>query len=287
MKHYFIYILTCATNQKVYVGASQDPVRRLKEHRHAARHGVDRLLYRAMRKYGVDSFHLDIIYGSSNRTHIFEEMEPHFIRLHKSDSEGYNLTKGGDGGNTVELLNEEQRLQRANKISQKLKGRTFSDEHCQRISEAAKKRGFGGSTPGSMSEEGRRHISEAVKKHMTGRTVSKETREKLRRTHTGVTFNEERRRAISEAKKGKPAWNKGLPGHIPSTETRAKMSVAQTGKYRAPYARKPHSEETRQKMSAFAKGKPSPLRGRMFTEERRKKQSEAIRLWHRRKFTSE
>jgi group I intron endonuclease len=148
--------------------------------------------------------------------------------------------------------------------------------------------GTGGSCPGEISLQGKRRIGEAAKKRMTGRIVSEETREKLRLNSTGIRFTEERKRAISEAKKGKPAWNKGKSGVIPSIETRAKMSAAHKGKRHASYVKKPHSEATKQKMSASAKGRPSPLRGRTFSDERKKKQSEAIRLWHqRKKFTSE
>lgn len=145
--------------------------------------------------------------------------------------------------------------------------------------------GNGGSAPGSISESGRRRIGEAARQRMTGRTVSKETKEKLRRNATGVVFSEERKCKISRSKQGKnghPAWNKG--NHA-STETRAKMSAAQKGKHHAPYARKPHSKETKVKMSAAHKGRPSQLKGRKFLEDRRKRQSEAIKLWHQRRLT--
>jgi len=74
----------------------------------------------------------------------------------------------------------------------------------------------------------------------------------------------ERRRKISEAKKGK---NHPLFGKHPSEETRRKMSEALKGKNH-PMFGKHLSEETRRKMSAIKKGKHK-------SEETRRKMSEA------------
>ena len=93
---YFVYKLTCTVNGKIYIGASKNPINRLKQHRSAARNGVKQLLYSAMRKHGVDSFKLEVLYGSQDRNYIFNEMEPYFVRLFESQIKGYNMTPGGD-----------------------------------------------------------------------------------------------------------------------------------------------------------------------------------------------
>jgi NUMOD3 motif/GIY-YIG catalytic domain len=146
--------------------------------------------------------------------------------------------------------------------------------------------GKGGSLPDTISEDGKRRIGDAARKRMTGRIVSKETKEKLREAHTGVQFTEERKANISRAKKGKLSSLKGRPGKIPSEETRCKMSKAHIGKYTGWNVKnigQKRSEETCQKISLSLKGKPSPLRGRTWSEERKEKQRMAITKWHQRK----
>jgi group I intron endonuclease len=196
MKAYFIYKLTCAYNGKVYIGASCNPENRLKQHRYAARRGAKQLLYHAMRKHGVTSFDMQIIYGSLNKNHIFAEMEPYFIKLYASNSVGYNLTSGGEGANTLSGLSEEQKLARAKKISISLKGRVRSIEHKKHISIANKgvSRNRGRSC-GPLSEVTKMKMSAAHKHH--------------------APWN--------KGKKCGPAWNKGIPM---TKEHRKKQSEA-------------------------------------------------------------
>lgn len=75
----------------------------------------------------------------------------------------------------------------------------------------------------------------------------------------GKHFSEEARKNMSEAHKGKPAHNKGKKM---SEEQKKKLSEAQKGKHS-----KPHSEETKRKLSKAHKGKK-------LSEEHRKKLSE-------------
>jgi group I intron endonuclease len=96
---YFVYKLTCSAHDKVYIGVSQNPEVRMRQHRSKARSGDDQVIYKAMRKYGVDSFKMVLLYGSLDREHIFNEMEAHFIREYRSNERGfgYNMSEGGEG----------------------------------------------------------------------------------------------------------------------------------------------------------------------------------------------
>lgn len=99
----------------------------------------------------------------------------------------------------------------------------------------------------NISEDTRRKMSEAHK----GKKLSEEHRNiviKTLRNTKGISFSEEHRRKISEAKKNM------------SEETRRKMSEAKKGK--------PFSEEHRRKIGEGGKG-------RIFSEESRRKMSEA------------
>ena len=78
-------------------------------------------------------------------------------------------------------------------ISQSNKGRTFTEEHRRKMSEAKK-----GKKRKPLSEETRRKMSEAHK----GKKFSEEHRKKLSEAHKGIPLTEECRRHMSEARKG-------------------------------------------------------------------------------------
>ena len=86
----------------------------------------------------------------------------------------------------------------------------------------------------TFTEEHRIKLSEALK----GRTLSDECRRKLSEAKKGRKFTEEHCIKLSEARKGKPS---GMKGKTLSEEARKKMSDSHKGHI--------HSEETRIKMS--------------------------------------
>lgn len=67
---------------------------------------------------------------------------------------------------------------------------------------------------------------------------------------------EDCRRKISESKKGKPNWRKGVKGDHLSIEDRAKIKEKLIGKKR--------TEETKKKLSEYRKGKPAMNKGIKF-----------------------
>ena len=57
----FIYKITNSINNKIYIGQTARTLNiRWKEHK-VASISSDRPLYKAMRKYGIDNFHIEII----------------------------------------------------------------------------------------------------------------------------------------------------------------------------------------------------------------------------------
>lgn len=98
LQAYFVYKLESIHTDKAYIGVTANPARRLKEHRKNARKNSGYALHAAMRKYGVDTFKMTVLYSSKEKDHIFE-IEPQFIREHNTLSpNGYNISKGGDAG---------------------------------------------------------------------------------------------------------------------------------------------------------------------------------------------
>lgn len=97
----FIYKIINDINDKVYVGQTSRTIEeRFAEHIHAAFHGSEYAIHRAIRKYGVEHFHLELI----EETDALEERERYWIRQYDSYHSGYNLTLGGEG--TVHIDNQ-------------------------------------------------------------------------------------------------------------------------------------------------------------------------------------
>lgn len=90
-------------NGKCYIGQAKDLYIRIKHHlgrmKNASKND-DCLLYRAVAKYGIDQFDLEIleILPNSNTKCLLNEREKFYISLYDSYRNGYNLTLGGDGG---------------------------------------------------------------------------------------------------------------------------------------------------------------------------------------------
>ena len=92
----YIYKITNDINDKIYIGKTEFSIeKRFAEHcRDAFRERNEkRPLYAAMRKYGIEHFHCELI----EETNQPEEREKFWIEAFGSYRYGYNATRGGDG----------------------------------------------------------------------------------------------------------------------------------------------------------------------------------------------
>ena len=92
----YIYQITNDVNQKIYIGKTENSIeKRFKEHCWDAsrERNEKRPLYNAMRKYGIEHFHIELIEETDNP----EEREIYWIEKKQSFKNGYNATIGGDG----------------------------------------------------------------------------------------------------------------------------------------------------------------------------------------------
>lgn len=92
----YIYKIVNDINDKIYVGKTENSIeKRFKEHcRDAFRERNEkRPLYSAMRKYGIEHFHAELI----EETDQPEEREIYWIGYFNGYTQGYNATQGGDG----------------------------------------------------------------------------------------------------------------------------------------------------------------------------------------------
>lgn len=100
-----VYLIENKINHKVYVGKTYLTIQeRWKEHIRESRKGTDRPLYRAIRKYGAESFSIVEIEQTEN----CEEREKYWINFFNSYGEkGYNATLGGDGRSYLQFTDGE------------------------------------------------------------------------------------------------------------------------------------------------------------------------------------
>lgn len=92
----YIYQITNDINGKIYIGKTEFSIeKRFKEHCTDAfkDRNEKRPLYAAMRKYGIEHFHIELIEETDNP----EEREVFWIENKRSFKNGYNATIGGDG----------------------------------------------------------------------------------------------------------------------------------------------------------------------------------------------
>ena len=104
----YIYKIINDINNKVYVGKTEFSIeKRFKEHcQDAFRERCEkRPLYSAIRKYGIENFHIELIEETDN----LEEREIYWIGFYDGYTKGYNATLGGDGKT---LYNHQAILQR-------------------------------------------------------------------------------------------------------------------------------------------------------------------------------
>ncbi len=125
----YVYLIRNLVNNKVYVGQTKNFNQRKYGHRYAMKKGVERPLYRAMRKYGFENFTFEVLEECTDES--INEREQHWVVQFDSfnPERGYNLTSGGNQDTNV---SEETKR----KLSESLRGKSKTDEHKRRISDS-------------------------------------------------------------------------------------------------------------------------------------------------------
>lgn len=147
MKTYLVYKATNKINGKAYIGYTSNLRRRKNDHKHSA--AINKypnvLFHKAIRKYGWDQFDWEILFESSDKSLVYDKMEPHFISKFDTINTGYNMCYGGQGNS--EPRTEEQKAH----LSSVLKGRKKPKGHGDKVSKALKGRIFSLETIQKMS----------------------------------------------------------------------------------------------------------------------------------------
>lgn len=96
-----VYQIINKKNGFVYVGMTtrENPEIRWNEHIKSAQDGVDRRLYRGMRKHGIENFDFQVIatFNDLKDKDIIFKVEKQYIKEKNSYWFGYNDTVGGKG----------------------------------------------------------------------------------------------------------------------------------------------------------------------------------------------
>ena len=243
-----IYIAENLVNGKCYVGKTiRGFDKRIISHLYSAETvndaGYNYYFHRAIRFHGADNFIWKII-DEGIQLDELNWCEMFYISYFNTfGPRGYNTTKGGDGCLGYRHTDEAKKA-----ISNGLTGIKRSSETCKRIS-VSKTGRVTANIGRRMTEEQKRKLSIAN----TGRVISEETKIKIGNASRGRKCSEAAKQKISRANSGEnngmygvPALNHGIP----------------------------HSPETRLKMSAARKGKPSSMKGKHHTEASKKKISD-------------
>lgn len=140
----YVYVTENTINGKLYVGKKRS------DHFVEGYLGSGKIILRAVRKYGKDSFHKTVLQWCETEEEL-NEAEVYFIWLLKnSEFESYNITNGGEGfrgkhrPDTIEKFSKQRkgrpRSEEAKKsTSETLKGVPKTEQHSKRISEGMKK----------------------------------------------------------------------------------------------------------------------------------------------------
>ena len=99
-KEFVIYTATNKINGKIYVGKTYNFEKRRKEHFYDINDDIP--FHRALKKYGIENFEWKIIDCAKTDDEI-KEKEIYWIKklntcIHSKNSNGYNITLGGEGG---------------------------------------------------------------------------------------------------------------------------------------------------------------------------------------------
>lgn len=149
-----IYAIENKINNKLYIGqTSKTALERWETHKKNARKKINRKLYDAINKYGESNFILHEVSLARTKQEA-NAIEILLISLFNTNGvDGYNMTIGGDGGNTLTGWSEEDRA------------RLYARQAKPRVGQ-------------KRSEDTKRNISNAC----TGRRVSQDAKDKIRAT---------------------------------------------------------------------------------------------------------
>lgn len=227
----YIYKTTNLVNGKIYVGKKRGEFT-------SKYFGSGRYLNNALNKYGKDNFSVELLeYCDSLEQQ--NNQEKYWIAYFKDlGCDMYNISRGGDGGDTYYGLSDEDRNMRCEKTSKVTVFRHLPVESRKKAWETRRKNGTDKFSTAQLEKMSKSHL---------GKKQSKETVMKKSMIRLGTHLSEETKRKISESNKGKKR----------SIETRMKMSKInkqRVGELNGFYG-KHHSDSTKKLIGSYNKSR--------------------------------
>lgn len=227
-------------NGKSYIGITKHSIEhRIKIHIRASRGGKKLAIYNAIRKYGEDSFKIQVL--AMDNPDNLPMLEINAIKKHGTFGVGgYNLTAGGEGTLGRSFTVSEETKAKISKTTKGRIGKPLSNETKKKLRDA--------NIDKKASEAIKKKISIALMGKQKGKITSEETKAKISTSLSGRKLTEKQKYNLAKSREGKIT---GMAGKLHSEETKQKISINRIRK-RSDYQ---HSDETKRKISEVNKGK--------------------------------
>ena len=210
---FYFYCMTNLTNNKIYVGITNEPSVRWKTHNNIAKGGKEKYpqhfqaVHSAIVKYGSEQFSFEIskVFSDEDEAYFYEEDFISYMRELKVPN--YNIAGGGKGTGSG--------------LNHPMFGKTLPQEWKDKVTAATKIR----SNLPEVKEANRKRMIErnwVGENHPNfGKTTSTETSNKISEKLTGVVFTSGHKSKIS----------KSLTGRYLSDEHKNNISLSKAGKH--------------------------------------------------------
>lgn len=198
-----IYRILNTKTGKSYIGKSVNYIKRFEDHKKSALKRKNTRLYDSMNHHGIDAFTLILVedLGKVSRQ-VANDRETYWVaHFNTVVPNGYNMTKGGDGGDTLEYWSAADRATLYKHQALKRTGSKRTDAARQNIKEASIKR------ESNKSAEDKKRISQKISDTNKKKGISPPDYTKWKKgqvgTFTGKTHTVEARKKMSNARIGK------------------------------------------------------------------------------------
>jgi group I intron endonuclease len=155
-----IYKVTNKINEMSYIGQTKMTLDERKYHHYKSNRKTK--FGKAIKDYNKDDFEWSIIDTCINKTDM-DNKERYYINFYNTCFSGYNMTSGGEGGDT--RSGSENSTEHRKKISKTLMGHSLSDETKKKISNTLKER-YKNNPPFNESE-----IKDILNLHKKGKSL--------------------------------------------------------------------------------------------------------------------
>ena len=227
----YIYKTTNLVNGKIYIGQKKS-----EKFLDRGYLGSGKYLYNALNKYGRENFCVELLEECDTKE-ILDEREKYYIQYYRNlNCAMYNIANGGEGGDVISGLSDEDKLLRKLKLRENGYFSNLTPEQIKTMhNKAWETRRKNGND--KFSEEYRKKLSDAHK----GIKPTKEQLAKMVATRKakGYKHSDETKRRLSESNKGK-RHNISKSIHNRLSEC-AKARVGEKN----PFYGKTHSDETK------------------------------------------